>query len=225
MSDFNPLSRSDQRTTPSLFILILLGISLFYTLSGCTQKESVDSLKISSQEIQLQSNQYKVIYGDDSRRDYYEVSDEHPLKSLMHDSTVMLVRPNRVSLTEDDRVTFDAPTLGVKKTLCSGQRFYTQPAPGFCSGTLIDSNLVLTAGHCVDDQADCQNTQLVFNYHYSAAGELNSLTSSDLYSCTDVVVRRNDAQGDYAIIRLCFYVIMLLCYYAMEVCPLDSHAS
>ena len=97
-------------------------------------------------------------------------------------------------------------TLGADQQLCTGEAFANEPDPGFCSGTLIDDDLVLTAGHCVTSAADCQNTQIVFNFYYNTATTLQTITTQAVFNCASIVVRAQDNNNggyhDYAILRL-----------------------
>jgi len=142
-----------------------------------------------------------VVYGEDDRLDYYAV-DDVDLRDLTRGAIVALIRPNRLDLSDPDDVRVVGQTLQQSRNLCSDQRFLDHVVAANCSGTLIDTNLVLTAGHCVTGRTDCRNYRYVFNYYYEAPGTLASIGRDDVYQCDDVVVRRNSGGIDYAIIRL-----------------------
>jgi hypothetical protein len=112
----------------------------------------------------------------------------------------------RAGLTVDQKgIRMQSPSLGQSGGLCPGERFADQPAASFCSGVLVDWDLVLTAGHCVrllvlDDFA------VTFDYHYVAPGTL-ALDRDDLYAPVKIVSEALDPPGreprlDYAWIRL-----------------------
>ena len=174
------------------------------TCIACLGEESiqrVNGLERSKSEVNLATQQKEVIYGDDSRLEFYELANADVMKQRAIKSTGLLVRPSKVSI-QGQRVLLDQASLGERQNLCLDERFYSQPEPGHCSGTLIDNDLFLTAGHCVDDPADCNNTRVIFRSLYTAPNELYPTTNQDLYSCAEIITRRNDAQGDYAVIRL-----------------------
>ena len=150
---------------------------------------------------ELSSQTQAVIYGDDSRQEFYELDPADIMRDRAIKSTGLLVRPSLVSI-QGQRVLLSGDTLGEAQNLCPEERFREQLEPGFCSGTLIDSDLFLTAGHCVDDQADCDNTRIVFRSLYTSPNEIYPTTVQDLYSCAEIITRRNDSGGDYAVIRL-----------------------
>ena len=82
------------------------------------------------------------------------------------------------------------PTWSEINSLCDGEPFGEQPAAAFCSGVLVDWNLVLTSGHCVNALPQ-QNLRVVFDYYYQAEGEL-AVQDEDIYGVERVVVSRRD---------------------------------
>ena len=168
---------------------------------GC--EPSASTQEVASPAVQLTTHQDKVVYGTDSRRDYYELTSANDTlwRARARYSTGVLVRPSYVS-SQGGQVELQGDTLGESQGLCADEKFYNQPEPGFCSGTLISDDLFLTAGHCIDDAADCANTMIAFQYVYTDPQSINSLTQSDLYQCQSVVTRRNSNGYDYAIVRL-----------------------
>jgi hypothetical protein len=96
-------------------------------------------------------------------------------------------------------------TLGQRHNLCADQRFRTQPTAASCSGTLIDDDLVLTAGHCIENLSDCAGHFFVFDYLFESEGSMPSLDRDDVYRCVDLIVSgARDIPGalDLAIVQL-----------------------
>ncbi|MEM7393272.1 MAG: trypsin-like serine protease, partial [Verrucomicrobiota bacterium] len=117
---------------------------------------------------QSEANQSPAIYGEDDRREVYDPPPEREnLADVAQHSVVALVAADQVDLSDPDDVVIVGPTLQVAEQLCSEERFADQIAGAFCSGVLIDDDLVLTAGHCVDERL-CSVMRLVFGYHLSA---------------------------------------------------------
>ena len=74
--------------------------------------------------------------------------------------------------------------------LCPGQRFGEQPVGAFCSGTLVGDDLVMTAGHCITDEAKCADTKLVFGFAVKKAGQFpTSVQQGDVYTCKKIIKR------------------------------------
>ncbi|NOJ95314.1 trypsin-like serine protease [Corallococcus coralloides] len=188
----------------------LLG-TLFCTLTALACGPAPES-GAPEQQPALSESSAPVVYGNDDRYDVYA----HPsaaLRDLARQSTVMLTVPDFLDMRDPNNVKVDPLTLGEYEELCSDQRFYDDPIPALCSGTLIDDDLVLTAGHCVgpatpnDDFIECKDARFVFNFYKTAEGQLQTITSQDVFSCKSIVARHlstgSEATNvDYAIIRL-----------------------
>ena len=141
-----------------------------------------------------------VVYGDDDRRDDWD-HDNELFHQITHESVVALIEPDHLDLTDPTNVEITAESVGEGEELCAGERFFDQPMAASCSATLIDTDLVLTAGHCVEDLAECQSRAFVFDYYERAAGELATITTEDLYQCRQLVVSV-DGDADYGIVQL-----------------------
>ena len=143
-----------------------------------------------------------VVYGTDDRMEVYA----HP--SATHRAiaqTAIAVKLNESALDESDpsnvRVTYRR-TLGEAQTLCAGEAFANQLDPGTCSGTLIDDQHLLTAGHCADATSDCGGTRVwLFGFRYTSAGVLARLTSDDVYRCQRILAYRDDSGADHAVVE------------------------
>ena len=144
------------------------------------------------------------IYGADDRREYYEASAENQRR--IRESIVALVAAVDVDASDPNDVWLIADDLATSEGVCATEPFSDQPTAAFCSGTLIDDRLVLTAGHCFDDLdpgGDCRASRFVFNYFYPAVDEVQIIRAADdVYSCARILVRRNAELVDYAIVEL-----------------------
>lgn len=74
--------------------------------------------------------------------------------------------------------------------LCPGEPFGDQPSAAFCSGVLLDWNLVLTSGHCVD-AVPAGELSVAFGYYYTASDQL-ALRDEDVYGVARVLAARRD---------------------------------
>lgn len=142
-----------------------------------------------------------VAYGADDRVEVYETtSNVH--RAVAESAVAMHVSASQVDASNPNDVQILARgTVGESQRLCPSERFFDQPNPGDCSGTLIDSRHILTAGHCV---ARCNAASMwVLGYRYVSAGTLATLTTNDVYSCASISARRvTGSSGDYAVIAL-----------------------
>jgi V8-like Glu-specific endopeptidase len=146
-----------------------------------------------------------VIYGPtDDRVEVYEAP-AGVMRSIAESAVAIQIESTSLDTRNpsDVRVTYDQ-TLGVANELCSGVRYEDQIEPGACSGTLIDAQHILTAGHCVEADTDCDGSTWpwLFGFYFEAPGRLHTLTSDDVYQCARVVVYQNDDRGDFAVVEL-----------------------
>ncbi len=140
-----------------------------------------------------------VVYGEDDRRDVYDHPD--PLwQTLARRSIVALVPRQNVEVGPDG-VDFTQGTLNEVGFVCPDERFADQQVGSNCSGTLIAPDLVVTAGHCIDERS-CNGTLLAFDWLYEAPGQLAHIGQEDLYRCVEIVGHRLNATTDIAVIRL-----------------------
>ena len=144
-----------------------------------------------------------VIYGNDDRQEVYQ-HDGDVFGQIARNATAVLVQSNSI-YSSGGSVTLYGASLGQTMGLCSDERFYSQPTPGFCSGTLIAPDLILTAGHCISNSS-CGSTRFAFDYYYTAPNQLQTISTNDVYSCSQVLVRKEGNYGgrtfDHAIVKL-----------------------
>ncbi|HNW43249.1 MAG TPA: serine protease [Elusimicrobiales bacterium] len=150
----------------------------------------------------LSSAEGKSIYGADNRVDYYEAS--AGMKTIS-DSVVSLWKSYKVT-ESGDKAVLTTQILGDARNLCPAEKFRDQKFGAFCSGSLVGEDLVMTAGHCIKDDAGCADARMVFGFKVAKAGELGASTvaKSEVYKCASIVKRYLDpAMGaDYALIKL-----------------------
>lgn len=144
----------------------------------------------------------KVIYGDDNRRDIYEVT------LLQHrrlaKSTVALIRSHKVTSRNSQVSDIKATVYGDEYGLCKSEPYYSQPNAAYCSGFLVAPNIIVTAGHCVGSQNECENTKFVFDYAvYQKDEHPNQVPSNSVYGCKKLVHSEVASSGsDFAVIEL-----------------------
>lgn len=145
--------------------------------------------------------QPQVIYGADDRIDYYQITDA-AIRSAA-DSTVALIRS--ASLTQaGGQFNISTTPYGQGMGLCADEPFYAQETAAFCSGFLVAPDTVVTAGHCISDQASCLNTKLVFGFKVAAPNDNpKSVPTENVYSCVQVLHSVSVAEGeDFAVVKL-----------------------
>lgn len=149
-------------------------------------------------------NAPKVVYGIDNRIETYE-SDLYTQK-LAASTAGMVSRSSSVELED---FTFLAPyTLEQRFGTCEGEKFADQATPVNCSGFLVAPDLLVTAGHCINTQKDCDGVSWVFDYKVDEkTGEASVLIpNKNVYKCKEVVEAKLEStlasKVDYALVRL-----------------------
>lgn len=177
-------------------------VVLVMALGGCRDGSPAEPAKTPET---LGKAKAPVVYGTDSRMDVYGHPDS-TLRTRSIQSTVALMNASELNVSNPNNITFKAQTLSATYNLCSSERFRSDPVPAFCSGTLIDDDLVLTAGHCIPTAVDCASTRFVFKFYRTGYSSLETVTTDDVFSCQNIVVRAqgvvNGQNLDYAIVRL-----------------------
>jgi hypothetical protein len=147
-----------------------------------------------------------LVYGSDDRREVYEL-DDAGIEALARFSVPALME--RSSLVFDDAGTLhlEAPTWGEAANLCEGERFREQPAAAFCSAAVVSEDVVVTAGHCLE-QVSCRNLALAFNFVMDAADQVATIGQDQVYYCDEILAREMSPADaptprlDYALLRL-----------------------
>ncbi len=172
-------------------------------LTACAPTEAEMATPGSSSSVR--TTEQAAIYGEDDRRDYYQVEDER-LRALTDGAIVAMMDPRSVDIDRSGNVSIDGNDYGPTYNLCRDVAFYDQINAASCSATLIDDDLVLTAGHCVQSTSACQGQRWVFRFYMESETELASMIDEDVFGCSRVVVRElsesRSGRLDYAIIQL-----------------------
>lgn len=147
----------------------------------------------------------KTIYGDDSRLDFFEVT--NGLERAAMAKAVSIFRATALEADGDEFKVKGSVFGSEGRRLCPGQRFFEQRGGSYCSGTLIGPDLVLTAGHCMGEKNKpanrCDTARFVFGFAVERRGDVpERVSAQDVYACSKVEIYRNDKNGDFAVVRL-----------------------
>jgi hypothetical protein len=169
----------------------LLLMSLLLAVNSSAQARSID----------IENN--GLIYGNDDR---YEVDDyaDHDFIEKAR-SVALRVSSKRLSVDRENSDLINFPFKKLKQAIpqiCSNERFIDQYSVGDCSGFLIASNKLVTAGHCMFNQQECASNQWVFDYKEGTT----QFKKSNVYSCKKIIAQKyiyNETEvNDYAVIEL-----------------------
>lgn len=143
-----------------------------------------------------------VIYGDDNRVDVY-ASNNSGFVELSKSTAAMIAGTNLKSI-RGGSVEISGRTLQ-QRGVCAKERFSQQISAANCSGFLVAGNKLVTAGHCIKTQADCDSYKWVFDFKVDHEKQgVVTVAEQAIYSCKKIISRslNNLNKDDYALIEL-----------------------
>lgn len=141
-----------------------------------------------------------IVYGDDNRIDTFESTSA--LYQRIAKSTAAMV-PKEKMKVRGNTVELLGQELGRQFRLCEKERYYHQPFVANCSGFLVAPDIIASAGHCFEDRSDCTQNSWVFNYKVDDAKQRHvSVSTSDVYKCTEILEQSLTDKTDFALIKL-----------------------
>ncbi len=183
--------------TRNLFILAMLVFSLF----ACSEEKPTptpnDKVKPGL------GFKAKVIYGRDNRADLYELGNS-PWRQTAH-ATVALIRQDKLAYRSGNEYEVRTTNFGQSYNLCPTEPYRDQGTAAFCSGFFIGADKIVTAGHCIRSQSDCESTSAVFGFAINTEGQQPTRVSgANVYRCRSVLKTQVSASDgvDFAIITL-----------------------
>ena len=143
----------------------------------------------------------KVIYGQDDRLDVFESSDN--LMKEISLSTAAQIPNNNLSYA-NGVYTVKSETLA-ESGVCKSERFSNQMPAANCSGFLIAPDKMVTAGHCISSDSECQGHAWVFDFANTESEKKSFTFNADqVFRCTKIIERKKEsgAGADYAVVKL-----------------------
>ncbi|MEX1099554.1 MAG: serine protease [Bacteriovoracaceae bacterium] len=144
----------------------------------------------------------EVVYGEDNRVDVYE-STNSVFVELAKSTAAMIPNDNVKDLGNGEYAITGKSLQG--RGMCATERFSYQMSAANCSGFLVGDNLLVTAGHCIKGQSDCNSSRWVFDYKVENDSQFDvSVAAENVYGCKKVISRSLDmwSKDDYALIEL-----------------------
>ncbi len=148
----------------------------------------------------------RIIRPPDDRADYFASS---AMLRTIGDSVCAFVGTDRITDNGNGTFTINPGTLADDfNPLCDGQPFGDQPTAANCTATLIAPDIVITAGHCLDDngvRTSFDTFYFVFDYAVRQQGVNPSTFSADqVYRGVEVLGLANEGEtaNDWAVVRL-----------------------
>lgn len=156
--------------------------------------------------VAIAQNRPDVIYGQDNRKDLYQLFQNESLFKNLAASTALLTTSSKISESQFPGLKeLETETLQNKMNVCSQEPFAQQPIGGWCSGFLVSQDILVTAGHCITSEYRCSQTAVIFDYAMKRnSSNPQFVPDQNIFQCKEIISRRYDPPRglDYAVIRL-----------------------
>jgi V8-like Glu-specific endopeptidase len=148
----------------------------------------------------------KVLYGEDNRVAYKDLSanDENLIK-LGH-SVLAQVSSYKVISEDEKSMLFSAKSISDSFNMCVDESFSEEPSLSNCSGFLVGTDLLMTAGHCIKETSDCQKNFWILDFdndvNFDKSKSSISIEKEKIFSCSKILAWSNTNNSDFALIKL-----------------------
>jgi hypothetical protein len=139
---------------------------------------------------------FRTIYNSDNR---IPVFGNNANLSVYSSQVAMLSHQHSVQSSSPSEVSFKQRRLGDVLQLCSNEAFREQWMLGDCTGFSLDGKNLLTARHCIPDEASCNSRLFVFG---RANPSEFSFSNAQLRSCKRIVAALEKEEGDLVFVEL-----------------------
>lgn len=154
------------------------------------------------------SNKIESIYFEDNRRLVLNEGTEEEYQ--LSKSVAAQISTSKLKIKTPEEFTFEYENIKNGLNFCSDEKFIDLPMLSDCSGFLVADNIVMTAGHCVDENYKCKEKVWVFDYLNQTSSYKNQqeivFKKEQIYNCKEVLTKvikgEKGAKTDYALILL-----------------------
>lgn len=150
----------------------------------------------------------EIIAGEDDRRDFFTLKDDDPsdvLKKNLANATVILTSKDSLTEQPDGSYILNvSPFRRQDLAPCSGERFGNQHTGGWCSGFMVGPDIIVTAGHCGETEADIKDTAYVFGFRVGSEDDPGTthFSADQVYFGKELIAFDLSNSGDFAIVRV-----------------------
>ena len=148
----------------------------------------------------------EVVYGEDTRLDLYEVQAPNSHLKTLAKSTAVIMQKDKISFSAYPGFSsLEVQSIEEAFNICSYETFSQQPTAGFCSSFLVADDILVTAGHCINNYRQCKNSAIVFDYAYTNGSEnLEYVITDNIYYCDHIISSEYNIlkKIDYSVIKL-----------------------
>lgn len=149
------------------------------------------------------------VYMFDDRRDLSDLDVESEIDQKLRElstATCLITWTSNVNISTSGSISlmlseYQGYQEGIRTAVCSSERYASQLSGGWCTGFLVASDVVATAGHCIEGLEQLQRVAFVFGYRIDSNGLQNSFTTNDIFYGKEMIDRASFF-SDYCLVRL-----------------------
>jgi len=154
------------------------------------------------------------LYGTNRPKDLIDLNPTTDRKLISLAKSVFAIFPTASVLDNNDRLNQNdlldgtsrllITNYGLKYQLCSTQLFLQQPTGAKCSGVVVGSNLVLTAGHCFGSGSNAlRDLRFVFGFEMlDRTNAATNILNADIYKPIRIVKLSSDRVADWCLVEV-----------------------
>lgn len=146
----------------------------------------------------------RVIYGQDNRQEVFASQDSQHVE-WSRSTAALIPWENLKQLASGDYEVVADPLTSLE--ICKEERFSDQPIAAICSGFLVAPDIMVSAGHCIKSEWDCdKDNAWVFGYQMQEAGVLKQIIKKeDVHTCSKLLARdyhSGNTKNDFSVVKL-----------------------
>lgn len=143
----------------------------------------------------------QILYGSSFSKDFFEIDNPQILDDA--DSVVAMINTIQIQDNNNSTSYLKTKVFGEAYDLCLDEKYREQPITAFCSGVLVDSDVIATTGHCINSET-VSDTGFIFGFKVNNINETNIvINNSDICKGKRIIGRELTGLGpDWSLVNL-----------------------
>ena len=143
----------------------------------------------------------QILYGNSFSKDFFEIDNPQILDDA--DSVVAMINTIQIQDNNNGTSYLKTKVFGEAYDLCLDEKYREQPITAFCSGVLVDSDVIATTGHCINSET-VSDTGFIFGFKVNNINETNIvINNSDICKGKRIIGRELTGLGpDWSLVNL-----------------------
>ncbi|GGG05987.1 hypothetical protein GCM10010912_58310 [Paenibacillus albidus] len=171
------------------------------TVHSTTKINNAVNLLTTKELIDTATEKLEAIYDTDDRVDLFRVNDKNIIEQA--DSVVSLFKNENIVDLGNGFSELKIKTTGELYNFCRVEPFNDQPSGAFCTGFLVSSDIIATAGHCINE-SNLHEIRFIFGFRMlDEKTAQTQIRNSEIYKGIKIIGHQLENNGsDWALIKL-----------------------